>query len=140
MNKEKVSRFGVSMEPSLLAKFDRLIEEKGYPNRSEAVRDLVRNHLVEKEWEGLRGEVVGAVTLVYDHHVRDLSDKLTALQHDYYKNIITTNHVHLDHHNCLEVIVLKGSSREIKTLSEKLISTKGVKHGKLTMTSTGKDL
>jgi CopG family nickel-responsive transcriptional regulator len=140
MKKVKVARFGVSMDPDLLDKFDKLIDRKGYENRSEAVRDLVRDHLVEKEWEETKGEVVGTVTLVYDHHVRDLSDKLTDLQHHHFKNIISTTHIHLDGHNCLEVLVVRGKSGEIKAIADRLISTKGVKHGKLIMTSTGKEL
>ena len=135
-----ITRFGISMDPDLLHKFDKLIEEKGYANRSEAVRDLVREHLVQKEWEGVKGEVVGTVTLVYDHHVHDLSDKLTDLQHDYHKNIISATHIHLDAHNCLEVLIVKGKSSEVKSIVEKLTSTKGVKHGQLAMTSTGKEL
>ena len=140
MDKAKVTRFGISMGPSLLLKFDRLISRKGYANRSEAIRDLVREHLVEKEWEEVKGEVVGTVTLVYDHHVRDLSDKLTDLQHDHYKNIVSSTHIHLDAHNCLEVLVVKGKSGEVRSIAERLISTKGVSHGKLAMTSTGKEL
>jgi CopG family nickel-responsive transcriptional regulator len=140
MKKLKVARFGVSMDPELRDKFDRLIGQKGYANRSEAVRDLVREHLVEKEWEEVRGEVVGTVTLIYDHHVHDLSDKLTELQHDHYRNIISSTHIHLDGHNCLEVLVVKGKSGEVRSIAERLMSTKGVKHGKLAMTSTGKEL
>ena len=140
MKKEKVTRFGVSMDPVLLSKFDKLIEQKGYPNRSEAVRDLIREHLVAKEWEVAAGEVVGTVTLIYDHHVHDLSDKLTDLQHDFHKNIISTTHIHLDAHNCLEVLVVKGKTTAVKMIADRLTSTKGVKHGKLVMTSTGKGL
>ncbi|MEE8637474.1 MAG: nickel-responsive transcriptional regulator NikR [Candidatus Margulisiibacteriota bacterium] len=140
MSDQKVTRFGVSMDPELLDKFDKLISQKGYANRSEAVRDLVRDHLVEKEWEKGKGEVVGTVTLVYDHHVHDLSDKLTDLQHHHYRNIISTTHIHLDGHNCLEVLILKGKSGGVKSIAERLISTKGVKHGRLAMTSTGKEL
>ena len=140
MKKSGITRFGVSMDPELLLKFDRLINQKGYTNRSEAVRDLVRDHLVEKEWEEAKGEVVGTVTLVYSHHVHDLSDKLTDLQHHHVDAIISTTHIHLDEHNCLEVLILKGKSGEVKSVAERLISTKGVKHGKLVMTSTGKGL
>lgn len=140
MAKLKVTRFGISMDPELLYKFDELMGQKGYANRSEAVRDLVRKHLVEKEWEQVKGEVVGTVTLIYDHDVHDLSDKLTELQHHHYKNIISSTHIHLDGHNCLEVLVVKGKSGEIRGIAERLISTKGVKHGKLAMTSTGKGL
>ena len=124
----------------MLEKFDRIIDKKGYSNRSEAVRDLVREHLVEKEWERVKGEVVGTVTLVFDHHVHDLSDKLTDLQHNHYKNIVSSTHIHLDAHNCLEVLVVRGKSGEVRSIAEQLISTKGVKHGKLAMSSTGKEL
>jgi len=124
----------------LLEKFDRVIYKKGYSNRSEAVRDLVREHLVEKEWERVKGDVVGIVTLVYNHHVHDLSDKLTDLQHNHYKNIVSSTHIHLDAHNCLEVLVVRGKSGEVRSIAERLISTKGVKHGKLAMSSTGKEL
>jgi len=140
MKEFKVARFGISMDPELLEKFDKLISRKGYANRSEAVRDLVRQHLVEKEWERAEGEVVGTVTLVYDHHVHDLSDKLTDLQHHYFKNIISTTHIHLDAHNCLEVLIVRGKNKDVKSIADHLISTKGVKHGQLAMTSTGKEL
>lgn len=133
-------RFGVSMVAELLAKFDRLIKQKGYTNRSEAVRDLVRDHMVEKEWEEVKGQVVGTVTLVYSHHVRDLSDKLNDIQHHYCHTVVSTTHIHLDEHNCLEVLILKGKSEEVKTIADRLISTKGVKHGKLVMTTTGEKL
>lgn len=140
MKKERVVRFGVSMVPELLDKFDKLIKGKGYTNRSEAVRDMVRKHMVEKEWEEAKGEVVGTITLVYSHHMHDLADKLTDLQHQHCKTIISTTHIHLDEHNCLEVLILKGKSIDVKSIAERLISTKGVKHGKLAMTSTGKEL
>ncbi len=140
MKKSNVTRFGVSMDPELLDKFDKLISQKGYTNRSDAVRGLVRENLVKKEWEQAKGEVVGTVTLVYDHHVHDLSDKLTDLQHNYHQNIISTTHIHLDAHNCLEVLIVRGKSKEVKTIADRLISTKGVKHGQLAMTSTGKEL
>lgn len=140
MKEAKVARFGVSMDPVLLDKFDALIRRKGYANRSEAVRDLLRRHLVEEEWQERRGEVVGAVTLVYDHHFHDLADKLNDLQHDHFRNIISTTHIHLDAHNCLEVLILRGKSGQIKPISDRLICTKGVKHGSLAMTSTGKEL
>jgi len=140
MKKTNVVRFGVSMDPELLDKFDKLIAQKGYANRSDAVRGLVRENLVKKEWEQVKGEVVGTVTLVYDHHVHDLSDKLTDLQHNYHTNIISTTHIHLDAHNCLEVLIVRGKSQTVKTIADRLISTKGIKHGQLAMTSTGKEL
>jgi len=133
-------RFGVSIPDELLSRLDRLVEKKGYANRSEAIRDLVRNQLVDNEWADLKGEVVGTITLVYSHHIHELSDKLTDLQHRYHQNIITTNHIHLDQHNCLEVLVVRGNSKRVKEVADHLIATKGVKHGKLVMSSTGKKL
>lgn len=133
-------RFGVSISESLLEAFDRLIVKKGYNNRSEAIRDLIRNQMVEMAWEKEDEEVAGTVTLIYDHHVRGLSDLLLELQHNYHRLILSTMHMHLDHHNCLEVLAVKGMAREVRQVAEKLISVKGVKHGKLTITSTGKNL
>jgi CopG family nickel-responsive transcriptional regulator len=133
-------RFGISIDERLLKKFDALIDEKGYINRSEAIRDLIRNALVEEEWARENQEMVGTVSLVYDHHTRDLSDKLTEHQHSHHKEIISALHVHLDDHHCLEVVVLKGKARKIKKLAEELIGTKGVKHGKLMTSTTGKGL
>lgn len=137
---KKVIRFGVSMSPDLLKDFDRLIKKKGYASRSEAVRDIVREHLVEYIWESEDKETVGTITMVYSHEVRELMETLTDLQHHYHTLIISTMHVHLDRHNCLEVVVVKGKGSGIKRIAERLISTKGVKHGRLTMTTTGKEL
>jgi CopG family nickel-responsive transcriptional regulator len=133
-------RFGVSINKGLLEAFDRLIVQKGYHNRSEAIRDLIRNQLVEMEWEKEDEEVAGTVTLIYDHHVRGLSDLLLELQHDHHYLILSTMHMHLDHYNCLEVLAVKGMAREVRQVAERLISVKGVKHGRLTITSTGKNL
>lgn len=133
-------RFGVSINDSLLKRFDALIAEKGYVNRSEAIRDLIRNALVEEEWAKEDAEAVGTVSLIYDHHTRDLSDKLTEHQHSHHKEIISALHVHLDEHHCLEVVVIKGKAKDIKHLADELIGTKGVKHGKLMTTTTGKGL
>lgn len=132
-----LSRIGVAIDSDLLAKFDRLIGKRGYTNRSEAFRDLIRDELVEQTWESPDSQVVGTVTLVYDHHVRQLSQKLTAIQHDHHHAILSTLHVHLDHDNCLEVIVVKGKSAEVRKVADALISTKGVKHGRLTITTAG---
>ncbi|HHT9124930.1 MAG TPA: nickel-responsive transcriptional regulator NikR [Candidatus Brocadiia bacterium] len=132
-------RFGVSLEKELLEKFDRLIREKNYSNRSEAIRDLIRQELVKKEW--LEGkEVAGAITVIYNHHRRQLVDKLTDIQHDFQKIIISTQHIHLDHDNCLEIIAVKGMPEEAKKLADTLRSIKGVKHGTLSMSSTGMDI
>jgi CopG family nickel-responsive transcriptional regulator len=123
-----------------LEKFDQLCAEKSYSNRSEAIRDLIRGVLVREEWEASDKETAGVLSLVYDHHVSDLAQRLVEIQHEDHALILTSVHVHLDHHNCLEVLILKGPGEGIKRLSEKLISTKGVKHGKLTLTTTGQGL
>jgi len=133
-------RFGISLDEKLLNSFDQLIEEKSYMNRSEAIRDLIRAALVEERSTSDEAESVGTVTLVYNHHVRDLSDKLTEHQHTHHDRIISALHVHLDAHNCLEVLVVRGKVREIKKIADELIGVKGVKHGKLVMTTTGEDL
>ncbi len=136
----EVVRFGISIDDRLLRRFDELIEGKGYVNRSEAVRDLIRNALVEDQWSRTDEEIVGTVTLVYDHHTRDLADKLTEQQHSHHGSIISALHVHLDAHHCLEVVVVRGKTAEVRRLADELIGTKGVKHGKLVTSTTGKDL
>jgi CopG family nickel-responsive transcriptional regulator len=135
-----LSRIGVAIDSDLLDKFDKLIAKRGYTNRSEAFRDLIRDELVEKEWESSEANVVGTVTLVYDHHVRQLSDKLTSMQHESHHNILSALHVHLDHDNCLEVLVMKGKSAVVRKIADALISMKGVKHGRLTITTSGAGL
>lgn len=130
-------RFGVSIENHLLEEFDRLIQQRNYSNRSEAIRDLIRNELVLQEWTDDEAESLGTVTIIYDHHIRELSSVLTSVQHDFNEQIISTMHVHLDHHNCLEVLVVKGMTKNIRQIADKLISIKGVKHGKLVMTTRG---
>ncbi len=136
----ELSRIGVAIDAELLRKFDSLIEGRGYTNRSEAFRDLIRDELVEESWGMPDRKVVGTVTIVYDHHVRKLSDKLTDIQHDFHSHILSTLHVHLDHDHCLEVLVVRGKASDVKKIADALISTKGVKHGRLTITSTGADL
>ena len=136
----QLSRIGVAIDSDLLDKFDRLIESRGYTNRSEAFRDLIRDELVEKSWQDPASNVVGTVTLVYDHHVRLLSEKLTAMQHDFHNQILSTLHVHLDHDHCLEVLVVRGKAAAVKKIADALISTKGVRHGRLTITTTGAGL
>jgi CopG family nickel-responsive transcriptional regulator len=136
----ELSRIGIAIDSDLLAEFDTLIEKRGYANRSEAFRDLVRSELVEDKIQSPKQTVVGALTLAYDHHVRQLSDKLTQIQHDHGHAIVSTLHVHLDHHNCLEVIILKGPYSEVKSLADRLISTKGVKHGRLSVAVAGHPL
>jgi CopG family transcriptional regulator, nickel-responsive regulator len=132
-----LSRIGVAIDTGLLEKFDRLISERGYTNRSEAFRDLIRDDLVRTNAESPDSQVIGTVTLVYDHHVRLLQEKLTAIQHDHHHAILSTLHVHLDHDNCLEVLVVRGRSEEVRKVADVLISTKGVKHGRLVITTTG---
>lgn len=132
----ELCRIGVAIDAELLGEFDHLIEGKGYTNRSEAFRDLIRDALMRAATEEPQREVVGTLTLVYDHHVRQLSDRLTEMQHDHYKEIISTLHVHMDHHNCLEVLVLRGKSASVRKIADKLISVKGVKHGRLTLTTS----
>ena len=135
-----LSRIGVAIDSELLERFDRLIAQRKYTNRSEAFRDLIRDELVEKNWQSPDSLVVGTVTLVYDHHVRLLSEKLTDIQHDHHRLILSTMHVHLDHDNCLEVLVVRGRSSEVRKVADSLISAKGVKHGRLTIMTTGSDL
>jgi len=135
-----LARFGISIDQQLLERFDELIARKGYVNRSEAIRDLIRNALVEDSWQQGEGETVGTVTLVYDHHTRDLSDKLTEHQHTHHDAIVSALHVHLDAHHCLEVVVVRGAAQEVRRLADELIGTKGVKHGKLVTTTTGQNL
>ena len=136
----ELSRIGVAIDSDLLKKFDKLISARGYANRSEAFRDLIRDELVERAWETPDTKVVGTVTLVYDHHVRLLNEKLTDIQHSHFQQILSTLHVHLDHDNCLEVLVVRGKAAQVKKIADALISTKGVKHGRLTITSTGAEL
>lgn len=132
-------RFGVSIPADLIKKFDRLIQRKNYPNRSEAIRDLIRKELVEEEVMSDK-DGVGILHLLYNHHRRELSEKLTDIQHHHHHLIKSSLHIHLDDENCLEVIVIRGKSSEVKSLADSLIATKGVKHGKLNITSTGKYL
>lgn len=133
-------RFGISIDDGLLERFDKLVDDKGYVNRSEAIRDLIRDALVEQVWEAGNEETVGTVTLVYDHHVHDLSDRLTEQQHQHHREIVSALHVHLDAHNCLEVLVVRGKAAIVKKIADALIGVKGVKHGKLVMTTTGSAL
>jgi len=133
-------RFGVSIEENLLKKFDSFISSNNYKNRSEALRDLIRIALVEEEWENTDEEVAGAIVLVYNHHKRELVDKLLDIQHDYNKYIISSQHIHLDHDNCLEIIVVKGNMKFIQEILSKLKSVKGVKHASLTKSTLGKNI
>jgi CopG family nickel-responsive transcriptional regulator len=132
-------RFGVSVEKSLLDKFDRLIRGRRYTNRSEALRDLIRQELVRQTWAKNR-EVAGAVTFLYDHHQRDLLNRITDIQHDYQKLIISTQHIHLDHDNCLEIVAVRGKAGSIQELTDRLKAIKGVRHCSLSMSSAGRDV
>lgn len=135
----KLVRFGVSLETELLKKFDGLVRKRGYASRSDAFRDLIRRELVEERWqEG--GEIAGAITIVYDHHRRELVNRLLTVQHDFGDLIISSQHVHLDHHSCLEIIAIKGTPAEARKLADGLRSIKGVKHGTLSMSTTGESL
>ena len=133
-------RFSVSIDSDLLRRFDEAIKRKYYGSRSKAVRDLIRNFLVEREWEESDREVMGSLTILYDHHVKGVVDKLLEIQHMRRDNIISTMHVHLDEDNCMEVMALKGFPNEIMEISNQIVSCKGVKHGKLVMSSTGKEI
>lgn len=135
----KLIRFGVSMEKGLLSKFDRLLKAEGYASRSEAIRDLVRRTIVEEEW--VTGETVsGSIMLVYNHHHRELLEKIMDIQHDFHEVIISTQHVHMDHDNCLEIIVVKGMAEVIKNVYNHLTALKGVKYTSLSRATTGKKI
>lgn len=136
----ELARIGIAIPEDLLEEFDRLIAQRGYTNRSEAFRDLVRNELVNEISASPDAEVYGAITLIYDHHARLLLDKLNNLQHRYFASIMSSVHVHLDHDNCLEAILVRGKSSQVQDLANALIATKGVKHGRLTLTASGRQL
>jgi CopG family nickel-responsive transcriptional regulator len=128
----RVKRFGVSLEEELLKELDGLVKTHRFPNRSQAVRFLIRSNLVAQKWQHNK-EVAGCVVLVYDHHKRDLLNKLISVQHEYQNMVLSTQHVHLDHHNCLEMIALKGKALNLKELADRLVALKGIKHGQLVM-------
>jgi len=130
-----VKRFGVSLEEELLEKLDNLVVKHRFPNRSQAIRFLINQHVVEEKWKEDE-DVAGALVLIYDHHKRDLQKQMTSLQHDYHCLILSSQHVHLDHHNCLETITLKGKAGKLIKLADKLKAIKGMKHGDLVMSTT----
>lgn len=132
-------RFSVSLPAELARELDGMVTEKGYNNRSLAIGDMVRSHLVEHR-QSIGGEVAGTITVLFDHHKPQLQRLLTDMQHDHTDLIISTLHVHLDHNNCLEVLVVRGEASRVRALADGLIATKGVKHGRLTVTATGEDL
>lgn len=138
--RETVTRFSVSLPAQLARQLDQMVREKGYTNRSLAVADMIRDHLVEHQQKYGDQEIAGTITLVYDHHQPHVQATLTDLQHDHHKVIISTLHVHLDHDNCLEVLAVRGRAGLIKHIADQLIAARGVKHGKLTVTTTGRDL
>jgi CopG family nickel-responsive transcriptional regulator len=133
-----LTRFSVSLDSALVDKFDKETTSLGYQTRSKAIGDLIRDSLVKKQWTE-DAEVAGAITLVYDHHKRNIQALLTDIQHDHGDLIISTMHVHLDHHNCMEVMAVRGRAYAVKKVADSLIAAKGVKHGKLTVTTTGKE-
>jgi len=133
---EKIKRFGVSIEPNLIGKFDKLIKKEGYTNRSEAIRDMIRKNLIAEKNKDLDTKVIGTLTIIYDHHTGTLTNKLLDLQHDHHNEILSTTHIHIDHHNCLEVLVLKGKTGRIKKLADNIKALKGIKHGELVITKS----
>ncbi len=139
MKQQSLCRFSISMAQDLVDQLDAMAKVKGYANRSQAIADMVRDHLVEHHGQSQAHEVAGTVTLVYDHHKRNIQALLTDIQHDYSPLIIAAMHVHLDHHNCMEVLALRGRAGELREVADRLTTAKGVKHGKLTVTTTGKE-
>jgi len=133
---EKITRFGISIEPNLLKKFDKVIKKKGYENRSEAIRDIIRENLIVEKTEDPNSEAIGTLTMIYDHHAGNLTNRLLDLQHHHHKEILTTTHIHVDPDNCLEVLVLKGKTRNIQKLADNIKSLKGIKHGELVITES----
>lgn len=133
--KDLVARFSASIAPELMAQYDRMIDEKGYDNRSLAIADTMRAQIIEHRLQDQDCEVAGSLTLIYDHHQRHLQEHLTGFQHDHGEHIISTLHCHLDHHNCLEIIAVRGKASVIKKLADNLIGAKGVKHGKVALTA-----
>ena len=135
---DKITRFGVSIEEELLKKFDKHIKEKNYENRSEAIRDLIREKLIKKAWENTEGEVAGAIIIVYDHHKRELVQNLISIQHDFHNLIIASQHIHFDHDTCMEMIAVRGDIAKLIKLEAKLKSEKGVKHTVFAKSTLGK--
>ncbi|ENO11830.1 transcriptional regulator, CopG family [Thermoplasmatales archaeon SCGC AB-539-C06] len=132
----KITRFGVSIEPDLIKKFDKVIKKEGYTNRSEAIRDLIRKDLIEDKNKNPDEEAIGTLTMIYDHHVGSLTDRLLDLQHDHTKEILVSTHVHIDRNNCLEILVLKGENWQIQKLADNIRSLKGIKNGELVITKS----
>jgi CopG family nickel-responsive transcriptional regulator len=132
---EKITRFGVSIEPNLLTKFDSMMKKKGYTNRSEAIRDLIRANIIQEKNANPEQKGLGTLTILYNHHTGPLTERLLELQHEHYQHILTATHIHVDHDNCLEVLILQGKMGDIQTLADKIKALKGIKHGELVLTS-----
>jgi CopG family nickel-responsive transcriptional regulator len=135
-----VTRFSISLPAELAEQLDRMAQQKSYANRSQAVADMIRAQLVEHQQQFGDKEIAGTITLLYDHHKQHVQAALTDIQHDHHEVILAVLHVHLDHHNCMEVLAVRGKAAVVKRIADELIAAKGMKHGKLTVTSTGKDL
>ena len=133
---EKITRFGVSIEPDLLKKFDKIIKKEGYNNRSEKIRDMIRKNLISQDATDSNSQSIGTLTMIYDHHTGNLNNRLLELQHDHHSEILSTTHIHVDHNNCLEVLVLKGKTGNIKKLADNIKALKGIKHGELVITKS----
>ncbi len=134
-----LTRFSVSIDAALLERFSRYARMHGLGNRSEALRSIIRDALVQEEWESDE-EIVGTITIIYDHHKRELSERLTSIQHDHHQAVLAATHIHLDHDNCLEMIAVQGKATQVRAIADALIGTRGVKHGKLAVTTMGKHL
>jgi CopG family transcriptional regulator, nickel-responsive regulator len=134
---DTLERFSISMKGDLLRQLDNLVKVKGYANRSQAISDMVKGSIVEHQGQQPEREIAGSITLVYDHHKRNIQALLTKIQHDYGAQIIATLHAHLDHHNCMELLAVRGKARDVKKLADRLQAAKGIKHGKLTVTTSG---
>jgi CopG family nickel-responsive transcriptional regulator len=132
----QIKRFGVSLEDHLLEKLDKLVNSKKFPNRSQAIRFLINNYDADQKWESNK-EVAGAIVMVYDHHKKDLQTKSLGIQHDYHDLILSVQHVHLNHNNCLETIAVKGKSQKLIDLADRLKGIKGMKHVRFVMSVTG---
>jgi CopG family nickel-responsive transcriptional regulator len=141
MERGNITRIGVSISDSLLKRFDEIIAQRGYSSRSEGIRDAIRNYIADYEWMSAEeGERIGVITILYDHHQRGLSETLTSIQHDFNDIIRVSVHLHLDHHNCLEAILVKGDAKRVKTMAERMMALRGVKQVKLTTTISLEDL
>jgi CopG family nickel-responsive transcriptional regulator len=136
----ELARISLSLEASLMQRLEKLVAQSGYTNRSEFIRDLIRERLVAREWADEQAEVIGVVTMIYDHHARGLSDKLTEIQHDHHDAVLATTHVHLDHHHCAEMIMMKGKAKSLSHLADQLRQQRGVLHASLSLGSTGREL